>query len=119
MSMGIENDMRRDLFKHIESLSFRFFDNTRTGQRLSRITSDIVEISELTFRGPNDVFVCGISMLGTITMMLYMNPVLGSLISALLLLKAWHTVAVNKKMRLALDVVVKRLENFRLRQRKH
>ena len=99
MSMGIENDMRRDLFKHIESLSFRFFDNTRTGQLLSRITSDIVEISELTFRGPNDVFVCGISMLGTITMMLYMNPVLGSLISALLLLKAWHTVAVNKKMK--------------------
>lgn len=99
MSMGIENDMRRDLFKHIESLSFRFFDNTRTGQLLSRITSDIVEISELTFRGPNDVFVCGISMLGTIAMMLYMNPVLGSLISALLLLKAWHTVVINKQMK--------------------
>ena len=99
MSMGIENDMRRDLFKHIESLSFRFFDNTRTGQLLSRITSDIVEISELTFRGPNDVFVCGISMLGTIAMMLYMNPVLGSLISALLILKAWHTIVINKKMK--------------------
>ena len=99
MSMGIENDMRRDLFKHIESLSFRFFDNTRTGQLLSRITSDIVEISELTFRGPNDVFVCGISMLGTIAMMLYMNPVLGSLISALLILKAWHTIMINKKMK--------------------
>ena len=99
MSMGIENDMRRDLFKHIESLSFRFFDNTRTGQLLSRITSDIVEISELTFRGPNDVFVCVISMLGTIAMMLYMNPVLGSLISALLILKAWHTIVINKKMK--------------------
>ena len=99
MSMGIENDMRRDLFKHIESLSFRFFDNTRTGQLLSRITSDIVEVSELTFRGPNDVFVCGISMLGTIAMMLYMNPVLGSLISALLILKAWHTIMINKKMK--------------------
>lgn len=99
MSMGIENDMRRDLFKHIESLSFRFFDNTRTGQLLSRIMSDIVEVSELTFRGPNDVFVCGISMLGTIAMMLYMNPVLGSLISALLILKAWHTIVINKKMK--------------------
>ncbi|MGM9582734.1 MAG: ABC transporter ATP-binding protein, partial [Phascolarctobacterium sp.] len=99
MSMGIENDMRRDLFAHIESLSFRFFDNTRTGQLLSRITSDIVEISELTFRGPNDVFVCGISMLGTIAMMIYMNPLLGCIISALLLLKAWHTVVINKKMK--------------------
>ena len=99
MSMGIENDMRRDLFRHIEGLSFRFFDNTRTGQLLSRITSDIVEISELTFRGPNDVFVCGISMLGTIAMMIYMNPLLGCIISALLLLKAWHTVVINKKMK--------------------
>lgn len=99
MSMGIENDMRRDLFRHIEDLSFRFFDNTRTGQLLSRITSDIVEVSELTFRGPNDVFVCGISMLGTIAMMIYMNPLLGCIISALLLLKAWHTVVINKKMK--------------------
>ena len=43
MSSGIENDMRRDLFAHMEKMSFRFFDNARTGQLLSRITSDIVE----------------------------------------------------------------------------
>ena len=70
MSSGIENDMRRDLFGHMEKMSFRFFDNARTGQLLSRITSDIVEISELTFKGPNDLLVCTISMLGTIFMML-------------------------------------------------
>lgn len=99
MSMRIENDMRRDLFGHIEAMSFRFFDNARTGQLLSRITSDIVEVSELTFRGPNDVFVCGISMLGTIAVMLYMNPLLGGLISALLLVKTVHTVVINKKMK--------------------
>lgn len=99
MSMRIENDMRRDLFGHIEAMSFHFFDNARTGQLLSRITSDIVEVSELTFRGPNDVFVCGISMLGTIAVMLYMNPLLGGLISVLLLLKTVHTVVINKKMK--------------------
>lgn len=99
MSMHIENDMRRDLFGHIEAMSFRFFDNARTGQLLSRITSDIVEVSELTFRGPNDVFVCGISMVGTIAVMLYMNPLLGGLISALLLVKTVHTVVINKKMK--------------------
>ena len=42
MSSGIENDMRHDLFEHLEKMSFRFFDNARTGQLLSRITSDIV-----------------------------------------------------------------------------
>ena len=101
MSSGIENDMRRDLFAHMEKMSFRFFDNARTGQLLSRITSDIVEISELTFKGPNDLLICTISMLGTIFMMLYLNPFLGSIISVLLLFKAVHSVYVNRKMKRA------------------
>lgn len=101
MSSGIENDMRRDLFGHMEKMSFRFFDNARTGQLLSRITSDIVEISELTFKGPNDLLVCTISMLGTIFMMLYLNPYLGSVIGAMLIIKAVHSVFVNRKMKRA------------------
>lgn len=101
MSSGIENDMRRDLFGHMEKMSFRFFDNARTGQLLSRITSDIVEISELTFKGPNDLLVCTISMLGTIFMMLYLNPYLGSIIGAMLIIKAVHSVYVNRKMKRA------------------
>lgn len=101
MSSGIENDMRRDLFAHMEKMSFRFFDNARTGQLLSRITSDIVEIGELTFKGPNDLLICTISMLGTIFMMLYLNPFLGSIISVLLLFKAVHSVYVNRKMKRA------------------
>lgn len=101
MSSGIENDMRRDLFGHMEKMSFRFFDNARTGQLLSRITSDIVEISELTFKGPNDLLVCTISMLGTIFMMLYLNPYLGSIIGAMLIIKAVHSVFVNRNMKRA------------------
>lgn len=101
MSSGIENDMRRDLFGHMEKMSFRFFDNARTGQLLSRITSDIVEISELTFKGPNDLLVCTISMLGTIFMMLYLNPYLGSIIGVMLIIKAVHSVFVNRKMKRA------------------
>ena len=101
MSSGIENDMRRDLFGHMEKMSFRFFDNSRTGQLLSRITSDIVEISELTFKGPNDLLVCTISMLGTIFMMLYLNQYLGSIIGAMLIIKAVHSVFVNRKMKRA------------------
>lgn len=101
MSVNIENDMRRDLFTHFEAMSFKFFDNTKTGQLLSRITSDIAEISELTFRGPNDVLVCSISMVGAIAIMLYMNLYLGGLISFLLLFKTVHTVFVNRKMKAA------------------
>jgi len=99
MSASIENDMRRDMFKHLQKMSFRFYDNVKTGQLLSRLTSDIVEISELTYRGPNDLFICCLTMAGTLSILVWMNPKLGSLIALLLLLKAVHTVVVNRKLK--------------------
>jgi ATP-binding cassette subfamily B protein len=99
LSAKIENDMRVDLFNHLQGMSFRYFDNVRTGQLLSRLTSDISEIGELAFRGPNDVVVCGITMIGTIFMLFWMNFSLGSLVAALLILKTIHTIYVNRKMK--------------------
>ena len=99
LSVYMENDMRRDLFRHLEDMSFRFFDNNKTGQLLSRITTDITEIGELTFRGPNDVIVCSITMGGTILILFWMNPLLAMLIVFLLLVKTIHTVVINRKMK--------------------
>ena len=101
MSASIEHDMRRDLFAHIEKLSFHYFDNEKTGQLLSRITSDVTEISELSFRGPNDVLLCGVIMAGTLVVMFVMNWQLALLIGALLIAKSIHTVKVNKQMKSA------------------
>lgn len=101
MSAKIENDMRRDLFEHFQKMSFRNFDNAKTGQLLSRLTSDIAEIGELSFRGPNDVIVCCITMVGTIGILFWMNVYLGILIALLLITKTLHTVYVNKKMKAA------------------
>ena len=101
MSAGIEHDMRRDIFAHIENLSFSYFDNEKTGQLLSRITSDISETSELSFRGPNDVLICTVTMVGTLSVMLWLNPPLALLIGALLILKSIQTVDTNRKMKQA------------------
>lgn len=101
MSAKIENDMRRDLFEPLQQMSFRYFDNAKTGQLLSRLTSDITEIGELSFRGPNDVIVCCITMIGTIGILFWMNIYLGILIAVLLITKTLHTVYVNKKMKAA------------------
>lgn len=101
MSASIENDMRKKLFAHLQKMSFRFYDNAKTGQLLSRLTSDITEIGELTFRGPNDLVICTITMLGTMGIMVWMNPQLGGLISLLLLAKTVHTVVINRKMKAA------------------
>lgn len=99
VSVHMENDMRQDLFRHLEQMSFRYFDENKTGQLLSRITTDLTEIGELTFKGPNDFIICSITMLGTIVILFWMNPLLASFIVLLLLAKTVHTVYINRKMK--------------------
>ncbi|MDD4321629.1 MAG: ABC transporter ATP-binding protein, partial [Acidaminococcaceae bacterium] len=99
MGAKIENDMRHALFKHLESLSFRYFDNSKTGQLMSRITSDIAEIGELSFRGPNDIIVCTLTMTGTIVILFFMNWKLAIFITILLLVKTFETIFTNRKMK--------------------
>ena len=55
MGAHIERDMRNEIFSHYQKLSFSFFDNQKVGQLLSRVTSDLFEISELLHHGPEDL----------------------------------------------------------------
>ncbi len=61
----IETDMRRDLFGHMEKLSFSFFDNTSTGKMVSRLISDLNDITELAHHGPENVFISLIKLIGS------------------------------------------------------
>lgn len=97
----IEQDMRRALFKHVHSMSFRYFDNQRVGQLVSRIVGDIGEIRELIFLGPNYLLVCTIFMLGTISILFYLNWKLAIIVNILLLAKAYDSVTTNRKLRKA------------------
>jgi ATP-binding cassette subfamily B protein len=101
MSASIENDMRKELYAHLENMSFKFFDNAKTGQLLSRLTSDIAEIGEMAFMAPFDVIVCTLTMGGTLILLLYLNLKLGLIISLLLIFKSIHTVWINRKMKVA------------------
>lgn len=101
MSYSMERDMRRDLFRHLQKLSFGFYDKNKSGQLLSRLTSDLSEINGFAGNAPNDIIICGLTMVGTMVILVYMNPMLGSLIAILLLLKAVHTVFVNLRMKKA------------------
>ena len=101
MSYAMERDMRRDLFRHLQKLSFGFYDKNKSGQLLSRLTSDLSEINGFAGNAPNDIIICGLTMVGTMVILVYMNPMLGSLIAILLLLKAVHTVFVNLRMKKA------------------
>ncbi len=65
----VEADLREDLFVHIQSLDFEFFDRNRTGQLLSRMTGDLFEITELSHHGPEDLFIAGVTIIGAIIIM--------------------------------------------------
>lgn len=99
MASCMERDIRRDLFCHLQQLSFSFYDRNKSGQLLSRLTSDISEIGELASRGPIDVLVCTLSMFGTMGVMLWINPRFGGVIALLLVLKSIHTVFMNLRMK--------------------
>ena len=70
MGTLVEADMRRDVFTHMQSLSFSFFDRNRTGVLLSRVTNDLFEIVELAHHGPENLLTCGVTLLGSIIILL-------------------------------------------------
>jgi len=66
-SMGtfVEADMRRDLFNHLQELPFSYYDNNRTGQIMSRVTTDLFEITELSHHGPEDLLISILTLGGS------------------------------------------------------
>jgi ATP-binding cassette subfamily B protein len=66
VGIRMEADMRRDLFTHMQTLSFRFYDNNRTGQLMSRVINDLNDITELAHHGPEDLFISFVLMGGSI-----------------------------------------------------
>lgn len=69
LGINIETDMRRKLFNHIQKLSFRFFDNNKTGHLVSRMTNDLMEIGEVAHHGPEDLFIAAMTLVGAFVVM--------------------------------------------------
>ena len=65
----VEADIRRDLFRHMQELSFDYFDRNRTGQLMSRLTADLFDITELAHHGPEDVFISAVTIVGALVIM--------------------------------------------------
>ena len=80
----VEADIRRDLFRHMQELSFRYFDRNRTGQLMSRLTADLFDITELAHHGPEDIFISGITIVGALAIMLSIQWRLALVIACIL-----------------------------------
>lgn len=65
----VEADIRRDLYHHMQELGFDFYDRNRTGQLMSRLTSDLFEVTELAHHGPEDLFISVVTIVGALIVM--------------------------------------------------
>ena len=80
LGVRIQGDMRRDLFRHIETLPFSYFDENKTGNIMSRILNDLFEVSELAHHGPEDMFNSFLSIVGAIVMLCIINPLMALIV---------------------------------------
>ncbi len=90
----VEADIRRDLFRHMQELSFAYYDRNRTGQLMSRLTADLFDITELAHHGPEDIFISGVTILGSLAVMFTIQWRLALVIACILpvfLLVVWRS----------------------------
>ena len=83
LGISIETDMRRTMFAHLQKLSFRFYDNHKTGHLLARISTDLFDIGEVAHHGPEDAFIAIVTLLATFGVMLTVHAPLAILTLAL------------------------------------
>ena len=103
----IETDMRSDLFSHIQSQSFKFFDSNRTGVLMSRITSDLFSITELAHHGPEDMITSILTLVGSFCILLTVRWELAIVLFVLIPISVLFTCRQRKKMKEA-NVEVKK-----------
>ncbi len=94
----IETDMRRDLFTHLQKLSFSFYDSHRTGHIMSRVTNDLFEVTELAHHGPEDLFISLVTLIGSFFILLAIRWELALVLFAVIPFIVIHTVRSRKKM---------------------
>jgi ATP-binding cassette subfamily B protein len=98
LGINIETDMRRKMFEHIQKLSFRFFDNHKTGHLVGRVTNDLNDIGEIAHHGPEDIFIAIMTLAGSFTLMAYINLELALLTFIIIPIMAWLIIVFGGKM---------------------
>lgn len=101
MGACIETDMRRDLFSHLEELSFSYFSNAKVGQIMARITSDLFDVTEFAHHCPEEFFIAGIKIVASFIILsgmnLYLTLIMFASVPLMVIVSAYY----NRKMRSA------------------
>ncbi|MBW9158056.1 ABC transporter ATP-binding protein [Clostridium tagluense] len=99
MGARMENNMRRDLFSHLQSLPFSYYDENNTGEMMSKLISDLFDISELAHHGPENVLISALKILGSFTILLFINVKMTIILLVVTVIMVVFSTYQNLKMR--------------------
>ncbi|MDR6749226.1 ABC transporter ATP-binding protein [Bacillus pumilus] len=115
LGINIETDMRSQLFTHVQKMSFRFFDQKKTGKLVSRMTNDLMDIGEIAHHGPEDLFIAMMTLTGAFALMLSINWQLAVLTFLIVPFLIGLSVYFTKKMSIAFDHMFSSIGQFHAR----
>ncbi|MDE1158197.1 MAG: ABC transporter ATP-binding protein [Neorhizobium sp.] len=98
LGINIETDMRRAAFNHLQKLSFRYYDNQKTGHLVGRLTKDLEEIGEVAHHGPEDLFIALMTFIGALILMFSVNWQLAVITAMVVPMTAWFTSRYGARM---------------------
>jgi ATP-binding cassette, subfamily B, bacterial len=99
MGARMESNMRQNLFDHYQRLSFSYYDRNNTGEMMSKLVSDLFDISELAHHGPENILISILKIVGSFILMLMMNVPMTLILAAVTVVMIVFSVQKNKKMR--------------------
>lgn len=103
MGAKMERDMRKELFDHYQNLSYSYYDKNNTGQMMSRLVSDLFDISEMAHHGPENLFIALITIIGSFSFLFYIQARLALALLAVVIIMFIYGASQNKKMRATFD----------------
>lgn len=98
MGARMESDMRRDLFEHYQKLSFSYYDKNNTGEMMSKLVSDLFDISELAHHGPENLFISSLKIIGSFGLLMMVNVKMTLILLGVTIIMVIFSIYKNKKM---------------------
>ena len=111
VGVRMEYNMRKDIFSHLQTLSFSYFDRIRTGKIMSRIVNDLREITELAHHGPEDLFISLVTLTGAFIILIQTDWRLTLIVFAYIPFMVWFGIKKRQKMAKAFRIVRKKIAN--------
>ncbi|SNB75547.1 ATP-binding cassette, subfamily B [Arboricoccus pini] len=115
LGINIETTMRRKAFEHLQKLSFRYFDNQKTGRLVGRITKDLEDIGEVAHHGPEDLFIAVMTFLGAFALMFMVNEKLALVTLVIVPTTGWLASHYGARMTRTMRALFARVGDFNAR----